>query len=116
MRLSELAHAITEQTNGEIPCFRWVIRDPEEVPLPHACIAKVGSGAGLYADDARFFATAKAQMYLAMRDDDDQERYEDIMDAALSRLKINYDYRIGYNRDEAIIVKIYDFEYRENEI
>lgn len=113
MKLSELKEAIEKATGGIIPCHRWCIRDPEEEPLPHACIAKTGSGTGLYADDNRYCPTARAQMYLAMKDDESQEEYEELMDNALESLNINFEYSIGYNRNEALIVKIYSFEYIE---
>ena len=41
MRLSELQKLISA---AGVPCFKWVVPDPEDVPIPHACVAKSGNG------------------------------------------------------------------------
>lgn len=114
MKLSELTVAIKKAVGKKITVYKWWINADIDTPFPHAVIAKVGSGDGLYADNTSYFGSAMCEMYLAMLNDDRQEEIETLMDDALNSLEISYSYRIGYNRDEDIIVKIYEFEIPEN--
>lgn len=80
MRLSDVKKLVCE---AGIPCYKWVVPDPEDVPFPHACVAKIGSGNNLYADNSVYFPVATCQMYLAMYDDERQEDIEYAVDKIL---------------------------------
>jgi hypothetical protein len=110
MRLSDVKKLVCE---AGIPCYKWVVPDPENVPFPHACVAKIGSGNNLYADNGVYFPVARCQMYLAMYDDDRQEDIEYAVDKIFDDNNIPYTYIMGYNRDENIVVKTYTFEIPE---
>ena len=70
MRLSDIKKLVEA---AGVPCFKWVVPDPEDIPIPHACVAKIANGENLYADNGNYFPTAKCQMYVAMYDDDRQD-------------------------------------------
>ena len=110
MRLSDIKKLVDA---AGVPCFKWVVPDPEDVPIPHACVAKIANGENLYAENGNYFPTAKCQMYVAMYDDDRQEDIELAIDKVLDDNKIPYTYVMGYSKDEAIVVKTYTFEIPE---
>ena len=119
MRLSEFAIAIEKAS--EIPCGTWFI-DPEDekftddagkLIFPHACVAKIGSGGGEDSDNSRYAPSASAQMYLAMKKNGWQEEIEEKMDKALEKVAGPFTYEMGYDKVEAVIIKIYNFEYWE---
>lgn len=111
MRLEEIRKIVED---AGVPCYKYVIPDPEEVGLPHCSCAKVGTGEGtVYADDGNYYPTARVQLFAAMKNDDRQEDTELMIDKALDDAGISYSYSMGYNADEAIVVKIYTFEIPE---
>ncbi len=109
MRLSDVQKIIND---AGIPCYKWAV--PEDIPLPHCCVAKISNGDNtVYADDGNYYPVAKCQMYAAMYDNDEQESTELRIDKALDDANIAYRYSMGYNIAEAIVVKIYTFEIPE---
>lgn len=110
MRFSELYEKLKSKLGKFVAIYKWWIDADASTPFPHAVIAKLGSGEGLYADNGFYFPTAKIELYLAMLDDSRQEEYEESVDNALDSLEISYSWRMGYNREENLIIKIYEFE------
>ena len=110
MKFSEFFNKINTAVKSSVALYKWWIDADADTPFPHAVIAKLGSGEGMYADNGVYFPTAKIELYLAMLDDSRQEEYEESVDNALDSLEISYSWRMGYNRDENLIIKIYEFE------
>ena len=110
MRLSDIRNMIKK---AGIPCFLWAVPDPEDVPIPHACAAKIRSGEGFFSDDGNYYPVSVCQMYVAMYNDDEQEDIEAMIDRIFCDNDINFSFEMGYSRDEAIVVKTYTFEIPE---
>ena len=59
MRLSDIKKLVEA---AGVPCFKWVVPDPEDVPIPHACVAKISNGDNLYADNGNYFPAMLANI------------------------------------------------------
>lgn len=108
MKLSDVTKMIND---GGISCMSWSFPDKDS-PLPYAVATKPRNGEIFRADNGRYYATMHIVLFLTLAVDDEETEYK--MDEILNDNDINFVYEMYYAQEDAVCMKVYEFEVKED--